>query len=88
MLSRPENLGVVGRPDWKLLTMEVIYVDDSIIPVIPPTFSGFDVSDFEKGTRKVIVAYRCSWKRRDTESTMIFPESTFRKVLKMSAQES
>ena len=56
MLSRLENLGTTGRPDWKLLTMEVIYVDDSIIPVIPPTLSGFDNGDLESSTRK---SYRC-----------------------------
>ena len=56
MLSRLENLGVMGRPDWKLLTMEVIYVDDSIIPVIPPTLHGFDDGNLESGTRK---SYKC-----------------------------
>ena len=56
MLSRLENLGVMGQPDWKLLTMEVIYVDDSIIPVIPPTLGGFDGGNFKNGSRK---SYRC-----------------------------
>jgi hypothetical protein len=56
MLSRLENLGVAEEPDWKLLTMEVIYVDDSIIPVIPPTLSGFDGCGLENGIRK---SYLC-----------------------------
>ena len=50
-LSRLQRIDGPGGPVWKLLTMEVIYVHDSIVPVVPESGS-FDVKNVDSTMRK------------------------------------
>ncbi len=59
-LSRLQIINGPGGEVWKMLTMEVIYIHDSIVPVVPYTGPiSFDVKDMDGSMRK---SYRyLSW---------------------------
>ncbi len=59
-LSRLQRIDGPEGEVWKMLTMEVIYIHDSIVPVVPYTGPiSFDVKDMDGSTRK---SYRfLSW---------------------------
>jgi hypothetical protein len=52
-LSRLQTLDGPGKPVWKILTMEVIYIHDAIVPVVPQIGpSTFDTTNMDRSTRK------------------------------------